>query len=161
MGPICNTLDFHKLPSKQILCFIIFEWPLKTGFTVFHHDNPIPSWEVHSNSTWIPILVVLLLLICCWITSHCLWEFWIFLCYVMRFSLFRYALLCVHSSFEIILRVRERWLLWYYCLTDVLLLSILCGFSSRKYHNHTLQTNPRHREEQPQNIFSNNTYVRQ
>ena len=24
----------------------------------------------------------------------------------------------------------------------------------RKYHNHTLQTNPRHREEEPQNINS-------
>ena len=31
----------------------------------------------------------------------------------------------------------------------------------RKYHNHTLQTNPWHREEEPQNIYSNNTYVRQ
>ena len=25
----------------------------------------------------------------------------------------------------------------------------------RKYHNHTLQTNPRPREEEPQNIYSN------
>ena len=31
----------------------------------------------------------------------------------------------------------------------------------RKYHNHTLQTNQRHREEEPQNIYSNNTPVRQ
>ena len=30
----------------------------------------------------------------------------------------------------------------------------------RKYHNHTLQTNPRHRQEESQNIYSNNTYVR-
>ena len=25
----------------------------------------------------------------------------------------------------------------------------------REYHNHTLQTNPRHREDEPQNIYSN------
>ena len=31
----------------------------------------------------------------------------------------------------------------------------------RKYHNHTLQTNPRRREEESQNIYSNNTSVRQ
>ena len=31
----------------------------------------------------------------------------------------------------------------------------------RKYYNHTLQTNQRHREEEPQNIYSNNTSVRQ
>ena len=30
----------------------------------------------------------------------------------------------------------------------------------RKYHNHTLQTNPRYREEEPQNIYSNKTYVK-
>ena len=30
----------------------------------------------------------------------------------------------------------------------------------RKYHNHTLQTNPRQREEEPQNIYSNNSSVR-
>ena len=29
----------------------------------------------------------------------------------------------------------------------------------RKYHNHTLQTNPRHRKEEPQNIYSNKTFV--
>ena len=29
----------------------------------------------------------------------------------------------------------------------------------RKYHNHTLQTNPRHREEEPQNMYSNNTPI--
>ena len=27
----------------------------------------------------------------------------------------------------------------------------------RKYHNHKLQTNPRHHEEEPQDIYSNNT----
>ena len=31
----------------------------------------------------------------------------------------------------------------------------------RKYHNHTLQTYPRHREEEPKNLYSNTTYVRQ
>ena len=31
----------------------------------------------------------------------------------------------------------------------------------RKYQNHTLQTNPRHGEEEPQNIYSTNTSVRQ
>ena len=32
----------------------------------------------------------------------------------------------------------------------------------RKYHNPTLQTNPRHREEEePQNIYSNETSARQ
>ena len=31
----------------------------------------------------------------------------------------------------------------------------------RIYHNHTLQTNPQHREEEPQNIYSNNTSLRQ
>ena len=31
----------------------------------------------------------------------------------------------------------------------------------RKYHNHTLQTNPRHRKLEPQNICSNETFVRQ
>ena len=31
----------------------------------------------------------------------------------------------------------------------------------RNNHNHTLQTNPRHREEEPQNIYSNYTSVRQ
>ena len=30
-----------------------------------------------------------------------------------------------------------------------------------KYHNHTLQTNPRYSEEEPQNIYSNKTSVRQ
>ena len=31
----------------------------------------------------------------------------------------------------------------------------------QKYHNHTLQTNPRHRKEEPLNIYSNKTFVRQ
>ena len=31
----------------------------------------------------------------------------------------------------------------------------------RKYHLHTLQTNPRHHEEEPQNIYSNKTSVKQ
>ena len=31
----------------------------------------------------------------------------------------------------------------------------------RKYHNHTLQANPRQREKEPQNIYDNNTSVRQ
>ena len=31
----------------------------------------------------------------------------------------------------------------------------------RKYHNHTLQTNPRHREEEPHTIYSNHTSVSQ
>ena len=31
----------------------------------------------------------------------------------------------------------------------------------RKYHNHTPQTNPRHREEESQDIYSNKTSVRQ
>ena len=35
------------------------------------------------------------------------------------------------------------------------------GSMIKKYHNHMLQTNPRHCEEEPQNIYSNNTSVRQ
>ena len=31
----------------------------------------------------------------------------------------------------------------------------------RKYHNYILHPNPRHREEEPQNIYSYNTSVRQ
>ena len=31
----------------------------------------------------------------------------------------------------------------------------------RKYHNHIMETIQRHREEEPQNIHSNNTSVRQ
>ena len=31
----------------------------------------------------------------------------------------------------------------------------------RKYHNHTPQTNPRHREEESENIYSNKTSIRQ
>ena len=31
----------------------------------------------------------------------------------------------------------------------------------RKYHNHTQQANPPHREEEPQNFYNNNTSVRQ
>ena len=31
----------------------------------------------------------------------------------------------------------------------------------RKYHTNTLQTNPRHHEEEPPNIYSNKTFVRQ
>ena len=31
----------------------------------------------------------------------------------------------------------------------------------RKYHKYTLQTNPRHREEELQSIYSNKTSVRQ
>ena len=31
----------------------------------------------------------------------------------------------------------------------------------RKYHNHTLSTNPLHRKEEPQNIYSNKTFARQ
>ena len=44
---------------------------------------------------------------------------------------------------------------------------LICGPMSesneydRKYHNHILQTNPRHREEEPHNIYNNNTSVRQ
>ena len=30
----------------------------------------------------------------------------------------------------------------------------------RKYHNNIVQTNPRHLEEESQNIYSNNTYAR-
>ena len=33
--------------------------------------------------------------------------------------------------------------------------------SMSRRHNHTLQTSPQHREEEPQNIHSNNTSVRQ
>ena len=29
----------------------------------------------------------------------------------------------------------------------------------RKYHNHTLQTNPRHREEEQQNVYSNKLHL--
>ena len=32
---------------------------------------------------------------------------------------------------------------------------------NRKYHNQTLQTNPRHRDEEPQNIYNNKTSERQ
>ena len=32
---------------------------------------------------------------------------------------------------------------------------------NRKYHYHTLQTNQRHREEEPQNIYSNKASKRQ
>ena len=32
---------------------------------------------------------------------------------------------------------------------------------NRKYHNHTLQTNPWHHEEEPRNIYSNKTSKRQ
>ena len=32
---------------------------------------------------------------------------------------------------------------------------------TRKYHNHTPKTNPRHREEEPQNTHSNKTSIRQ
>ena len=38
---------------------------------------------------------------------------------VLRLSLFCYAFICIHSSFAISLK---SWLLYYYCLTDVLLL---------------------------------------
>ena len=32
----CNTFDFHKLPSVIKICVLfIFEWPLKTVFTVY------------------------------------------------------------------------------------------------------------------------------
>ena len=31
----------------------------------------------------------------------------------------------------------------------------------RKYHNHTPQANPRHRDEESQNIYSNKSPVRQ
>ena len=31
----------------------------------------------------------------------------------------------------------------------------------RKYHNHTLHPYPRHRKEEPQNIYSSNTSIRQ
>ena len=31
----------------------------------------------------------------------------------------------------------------------------------KNYHNHTLQTNQRHREEEPQNIYGNKTSERQ
>ena len=31
----------------------------------------------------------------------------------------------------------------------------------RQYHNHKLQTHPRHREEEPQDIYSNKTSERQ
>ena len=31
----------------------------------------------------------------------------------------------------------------------------------RKYHNYTLQANPWHRKEEPQNIYSNKTFLRQ
>ena len=31
----------------------------------------------------------------------------------------------------------------------------------KKYHNHTLQTNAQQRAEEPENIYSNNTSVRQ
>ena len=43
---------------------------------------------------------------------------------------------------------------------------VLCPFFQtvsmiQKYHNHTLQTNPRYREKESQTIYSNNTSVRQ
>ena len=40
-----------------------------------------------------------------------------------------------------------------YCLTLPMLYKKLVSMIT-KYHNHTLQTNPRHREEEPQNNYS-------
>ena len=45
---------------------------------------------------------------------------------VLCLSLFWYAILCVHSSFAIILKKKRKLALCYYCLTDVLLLYELC-----------------------------------
>ena len=51
---------------------------------------------------------------------------------VLCLSLFWYALLCVNSSFAIILkRKKDSWLLRFYCLKDVLLLLMFYGSSSR------------------------------
>ena len=50
---------------------------------------------------------------------------------------------------------------WFYRVSIISVLSlsrtlIMYKFSmTRKYHNHTLQTNPWHREAEPQNIYSN------
>ena len=57
--------------------------------------------------------VVLLLLICC---LACFPLVVVVLC----LFLFCCALLCVRSSFAIILKIRESWLLNFYCLMDVL-----------------------------------------
>ena len=39
-GAFCNTFDLHKLPfAIKTFILAIFEWPLKTGFTVFSQDE--------------------------------------------------------------------------------------------------------------------------
>ena len=53
-----------------------------------------------------------------------MWEFSVCLCFVMHYFV---SILVLQSSW----RGRESWLLCYYCLTDVLLLLMLCGSSSR------------------------------
>ena len=45
----------------------------------------------------------------------------------------------------------------YYQSTSIGVVCLNLLLSVRKYHNHTLQTNPRHREEDPQNTNSHNT----
>ena len=62
----------------------------------------------------------------------------------------------------------KKFTIWYF-ITETYEIKIYCiqfvyqkvSKHDQEYHNHTLQTNPRHLEEEPQNIYSNNTSVRQ
>ena len=53
-----------------------------------------------------------------------MWEFCVCLCFVMHYVV---SILVLQSSW----RGRESWLLFYYCLTDVLSLYMFCDSSSR------------------------------
>ena len=51
MGAFCNTLGLHKaIIGLENLFFVIFEWPLKTGFTVYVLSPENSVWCKYSNA---------------------------------------------------------------------------------------------------------------
>ena len=79
--------------------------------------SDIPHRTSEQNPRWLRLLAVLRGLVLL-LLNYCSMCFPLFVG-VLCLYLICYALLCVHSSFTIILK---SWLLCYYCLTDVLLL---------------------------------------
>ena len=115
-----------------------WEWPFYTGFTVYCFQ-PVRLYAILLFCHSINISRLLLNNLCnfCLIGSNLQLTLTIWQCMFARKRGLRIS----------ITRVMPLLILTVWCLQKVSMI--------RKYHNHTMQTNPWHCEEEPQNIYSN------
>ena len=109
----------HCIGLETFLVFTTTEPRAKVWRQLNAIKPPVAQAAVRSKA-----MVLLLLLI------YCLMYFLLFMG-VLCLSLFCYALLCLHSSFAIILKRNRKLFALLLLFTDVLLLLMLCGSSSR------------------------------